>query len=323
MKAAVRTRYGSPDVLEVRELDAPEVGEGQVLVRVHASSVNAHDWHVVRGTPYFARVEMGLRRPKDIRLGLDIAGVVEAVGPGVTDLRVGDRVFGSRFGAHAELVAARQVVPMPANLTFAEAAAIPTAGQTALQGLRDKGGLRAGQRVLIVGAGGGVGTMAVQIARALGAEVTAVTRTAHVELVRSLGAADVIDYTRTDVTRAAGRFDVILDIAGTMPLSRLGRLLADGGTLVMVAPDPGRWIGLLTRMAAAVVRSRLGSRRFRPFLAHVSRDDLLVLKELVEAGQLRPVVTATYPLERVADAIRCVDEGRASGKVVVTMDATG
>jgi NADPH:quinone reductase-like Zn-dependent oxidoreductase len=317
MKAVVRTRYGSPDVLAIREVEVPRVGPDQVLVRVHASSVNAYDWHMLRGKPYFARLTEGLRRPKDERLGLDVAGVVEAVGRDVAGLRPGDRVFGSRSGAFAEWISGRNLAPIPAGLTFTEAAALPTAGFTALQGLRDQGEVRTGDRVLILGAGGGVGTMAVQIACALGATVTAVTRTAHLELMRSLGAIEVIDYTRDEVTLGTGRYDVILDIAGTSPLSRLAQLLREGGRHVMVAPDPGQWIGPIARVAGAVVRSRFGSRRLRPFLSTPNRDDLLVLKELVEAGKLRPVIDRTYPLEGVADAIRYVEEGRAGGKVVI------
>jgi NADPH:quinone reductase-like Zn-dependent oxidoreductase len=318
VKAVVRTRYGSPEVLEVRELALPEVGEDQVLVRSHASSVNAYDWHVLRGRPYLARLTEGFPRPKEMRLGLDVAGVVEAVGANVTDLRTGDRVFGSRLGAFAEYVSGRTMAPIPAGLTFEQAAALPTAGFTALQAVRDQGGVKAGDRVLILGAGGGVGTIAVQIAKALGAEVTAATRTAHVDLVAGLGADEVIDYTRRDVTREHAKFDVIVDIAGTAPLGRLARLVARGGRIVMVAPGTGQWIGPIARLVAAQVRSRIGGGRFRPFLAKPTRDDLFALKELVETGKLRPVIARTFPLEQIGQAVRCVEDGRVGGKVIVT-----
>ncbi len=240
MHAIVNDRYGPPDVLGVRDIDQPTLTDDGVLVRVHATSINAFDWHTMRGKPYIARLDGGLRRPKTHVLGLDVAGVVEAAGPAVVGLKVGDRVFGSRLGAFAEYVNGRNFVPMPTTLTFEEAAAVPTAGLTALQGLRDKGGIQPGQRVLINGAGGGVGTFAVQIAKSFGADVTATTSTANLDLIHSLGADTVIDHTRDDVTKGSSRFDLILDCGGNHSLAKLRRVLTPTGTIVIVAPGPGQ-----------------------------------------------------------------------------------
>ena len=318
MKAIVKDRYGSPDVLRIEEVEKPEPNEEQVLVRVHASSVNAHDWHMLRGKPYIARLSEGLRRPKSQSLGLDVAGVVEAVGAAVTHVGPGDRVFGSRSGAFAEYVAGKVMVPMPENLTFEQAAAVPTAGFTALQGLRDKGGIRPGQRVLIIGAGGGVGSMAVQIAKSFEAEVTATTSPKTVEVVRSLGADHVIDHTAEDVTRMGQRYDLVLDVGGTLRLSRLARILTDEGRLVMVAPGAGQWAGPIVRVFGGLVRTRFGTQELRAFLATPNREDLLALKELIEGGRLRPVVDRVYPFDEIPEAIRHVESGRARGKVVIS-----
>jgi NADPH:quinone reductase-like Zn-dependent oxidoreductase len=319
MRAIFRDRYGSPDVLEIGEVDRPEPTDEQALVRVHASSVNAYDWHMLRGKPYLARLSEGLRRPKTTILGLDVAGVVEAVGDNVTHVKPGDRVFGSRTGAFAEYVASKNMVPMPANLTFEQAAAVSTAGQTALQGLRDHGGLKAGERVLINGAGGGVGTFAVQIARAFGAEVTAVTSTRNVEMASSIGADHVVDYTSEDFTRGKQRYDLILDIGGNHPLARLRRTLTANGRVVMVAPQPGQWIGPVARMAGAFITNRLGAKPARGFLATVNTDDLMALKELIEAGRITPVIDRTYSFSQIPEAIRYVEGGQVGGKVVVTV----
>ena len=319
MKAIFRDRYGSPDVLEIREVDRPEPTDEQALVRVHASSVNAYDWHMLRGKPYLARLSEGLRRPKTTILGLDVAGVVEGVGDNVTHIKPGDRVFGSRTGAFAEYVAGKNMVPMPGNLTFEQAAAVSTAGQTALQGLRDHGRLQAGERVLINGAGGGVGTFAVQIARAFGAEVTAVTSTRNVEMVSSIGADHVVDYTSEDFTRGKQRYDLILDIGGNHPLARLRRTLTANGRVVMVAPQPGQWIGPVARMAGAFITNRLGAKPARGFLATVNTDDLMALKELIEAGRITPVIDRTYSFSQIPEAIRYVEGGQVGGKVVVTV----
>jgi NADPH:quinone reductase-like Zn-dependent oxidoreductase len=319
MKAIVKDRYGSPDVLRIEDVVRPEPNEEQVLVRVHASSVNAHDWHMLRGKPYVARLSEGLRRPKSPSLGLDVAGVVEAVGAAVSHVAPGDRVFGSRSGAFAEYVAGKVMVPMPENMTFEQAAAVPTAGLTALQGLRDKGGIRSGQRVLIIGAGGGVGSMAVQIAKSFEAEVTATTSPKTLEVVRSLGADQVIDHTAEDVTRMGRRYDLVLDIGGTLSLSRIAGVLTDEGRLVMVAPGAGQWAGPIVRVLGGLIRSRFGTRQLRAFLATPNREDLLVLKELIEGGKLRPVVDRTFPFEEIPEAIRHVESGRASGKVVISI----
>ena len=320
MKAFVKDRYGSPDVLQLQEVDKPELsGPDAILVQVRATALNAHDWHMLRGKPYLARLTEGFRRPKERQLGLDVAGIAEEVGANVTDVRPGDAVYGSRWGAFAEYVSSRNMVPMPAGLTFEEAAAVPTAGMTALQGLRDRGALESGQRVLINGAGGGVGTFAVQIAVALGAEVTAVTSTKNVEMARSIGATEVIDYTHDDFTRGSRRYDLILDIGGNRRLSAMRRALTPTGRIVMVAPQPGQWIGPIARVAGAVITTRLGSRPAGAFLADVSRDDLLALKELIEAGKVRPVIDRTYRFDQIPEGIRYVESGAAAGKVAVTM----
>ena len=319
MKAIVRDRYGSPDVMRLADIDKPALAEDAALVRVHATSINAHDWHMLRGKPYLARMDEGLRRPKNSVLGIDVAGTVEAVGAKVTDLEPGDRVFGSRSGAFAEYIVGKNVVPMPESLTFEQAAAVSVAGQTALQGLRDKGRLEAGQRVLINGAGGGVGTFAVQIAKALGADVTGVTNTRTVDIVRSIGADHVIDYTAEDFTRGSERYDLILDVGGNHSLSRLRRVLSPTGRVVMVAPGAGEWVGFLGRIARAAVSSRFSSKKVLPFLSHVSRDDLFILKELLEAGKITPVIDRTFPFEKIPEAVRYVEAGGVRGKVVVTL----
>jgi NADPH:quinone reductase-like Zn-dependent oxidoreductase len=319
MKAFVSDRYGSPDVMKLRDVDKPDFTGESALVRVRATSVNAFDWHMLRGKPYLARLGEGFRSPKTTVLGLDVAGIVEAVGANVTHIKPGDRVFGSRTGAFAEYVSGRTMVAMPAGLTFEQAAAVPTAGQTALVGLRDKGEIQAGQRVLINGAGGGVGTFAVQIARALGADVTAVTSTKNVEMVSGIGADRVIDYTREDFTHGAQRYDLIFDVGGNRSLSRTRRVLTPDGTLVLVAPGRGEWIGPIIRILGATVTSRLGRQQVRPFLAPVSRESLLVLKELIEAGKVTPVIDRTYPFAEIPEAVRYLESGHVAGKVVITV----
>jgi NADPH:quinone reductase-like Zn-dependent oxidoreductase len=274
---------------------------------------------MLRGKPYLARLSEGLRRPKTTILGLDVAGVVEAVGDKVTHVKPGDRVFGSRTGAFAEYVSSKNMVPMPGNLSFEQAAAVSTAGQTALQGLRDHGRLQAGERVLINGAGGGVGTFAVQIARAFGAEVTAVTSARNVEMATSIGADHVVDYTSQDFTHGKQRYHLILDIGGNHPLTRLRRTLTANGRVVMVAPQPGQWIGPVARMAGAFITNRLGAKPARGFLATANTDDLMALKELIETGRITPVIDRTYAFEEIPEAIRYVEGGQVSGKVVVTV----
>jgi NADPH:quinone reductase-like Zn-dependent oxidoreductase len=319
MYAIVRTRYGAPEVMRVGDVPKPDViADDGMLVRVRATSINAHDWHMLRGEPYFARLSEGLRRPKQAVLGLDVAGVVEAVGKDVTHVRPGDRVFGSRWGAFAEYVSGRIFLPMPEHLSFEEAAALPVAGFTALQGLRDRGGLQPGQRVLIVGAGGGVGTAAVQIAKALGGEVTAASRAGNHDRLCALGADHVLDHSE-DPGRGTARFDLIFDIGGRRSLGSLARAMTPDGTLVMAAPNPGLWIGPVARVLVGVVRSKVGRRRFVPFLSSGSRDDLLVIKELVDAGKLRPVIERSYELREVPDAIRRLEAGGVFGKLVITV----
>ena len=320
MKAILKDRYGSPDVLRLGEIEKPVLSSDEaILVRVRATALNAHDWHMLRGKPYLARLSEGFRAPKEQQLGLDVAGIAEEVGSKVADIKPGDAVYGSRYGAFAEYVSSRNMVPMPAGLTFEEAAAVPTAGMTALQGLRDKGALRPGERVLVNGAGGGVGTFAVQLARALGGEVTAVTSTKNVELVRSIGADEVVDYTRESFTRGAGRYDLILDVGGNVRLSAMRRVLTPKGRIVMVAPQPGQWIGPIARVAGAVVTTRLGRRPAAAYLADVNREDLLTLKDFIEAGKLRPVIDRTYRFDEIPEGIRYLESGGAAGKVVVTV----
>ena len=305
--------------MKVEEADLPEVADDQVLVRVRATSVNAVDWHTLRGKPYIARTEEGLRRPKTRVLGVDVAGEVERVGSAVTDLRPGDRVFGARSGAFAQYVSGKNLVPMPANLTFEQAGALAVAGLTALQGLRDRGQLKAGQRVLINGAGGGVGTFAVQIAKAFGAEVTAVTNAGAVDVVRSIGADRVVDYMREDFPGEGERHDLVLDIGGNHSLRRLRRAVKPGGRVVLVAPAGGQWIGPIARVVWAVASSRFSAKSVIPFLSRVNRQDLFVLKELLEAGEITPVIDRTFPFEQTPDAVRYVESGRARGKVVITV----
>jgi NADPH:quinone reductase-like Zn-dependent oxidoreductase len=319
MKAIVYRTYGSPDVLELTDIEKPAFADDAVLVRVRAASVNALDWHGMRGQPFLVRMGDGLRRPKVGALGVDAAGHVEAVGKDVTHVQPGDEVFGARNGAFADYVSGRNFVAKPAGLTFEQAAAIPVAATTALQALRDKGGIQPGQRILINGASGGVGTFAVQIAKALGAHVTAVCSGGNVEMVRSIGADEVIDYTREDFTRALQQHDLILDIAGSRSLRSCRRVLTPNGTLVVVGGPGGRWISPADRWVKAKVISRFGSQRMLPFLAQITRQDLLVLKELVEAGKVRPVIDRTYPLSEVPEAVRYLEAGHAKGKVVITL----
>jgi len=321
MKAIMRSTFGSPDVLELRETERPVPGDDETLVRVRAASVNPADWYGVTGRPYLGRVSMGLRKPKVARVGTDFAGTVEAVGKDVAHVQPGDEVFGARSGALAEYVSVRDaVVRKPANVTFEQAAAVPVAAITALQGLRDKGGLQPGQRVLVNGASGGVGTFAVQIAKALGAEVTGVCSTGNVDLVRSLGADHVVDYTREDFTRSGRRYDVLLDIAGSRSWPECRRVLEPKATLVIVgAPKGTRLLGPLSHIVRLRAASIGSGRKVVFFIAKLNRPDLDVLRELIEAGKVTPFVDRTYPLRDTADAFRYLGEGHARGKVVVTL----
>jgi len=327
MKAIRYHRYGPPEVLELRDVGMPAVGDGDVLVRVKAASVNPLDWHFMRGAPYLVRLMAGLSRPKPSQtmLGADMAGSVEAVGKSVTGFSPGDEVFGGleERGTLAEYISVpvgAVVLEKPAGLTFEQAAAVPVAAFTALQALRDKGRVRLGQKVLVNGASGGVGTFAVQIAKALGAEVTGVCSTAHVELVASIGADQVVDYTREDFTTARGRYDLLIDIAGNRSLAETRRVLVPKGVLVVVGgPNKGRWIGPFGRTVTMLVQSPAVSQRTVSFLAHQNRDDLAVLRELLDAGRVTPVIDRTYRLNEVAEAIRYLETGHARGKVVITV----
>lgn len=325
MRAIVQHEFGAPtEVLQLGEADKPSIAADEVLVRVEASSANPWDWHFVRGEPYFMRlVEAGLRRPSYPIPGGDVAGTVEAVGTKVTGFTLGDEVYGFGHGAFAEYIAIPQgrLAFKPRNLTFEEAAAVPLAAITALQGLRDVGGVRAGDNVLVIGASGGVGTFAVQIARALGARVTGVCGTRNVELVRSLGAERVIDYTATDFTRDEERFDVAFQLGGTDSGRSIRRVLAPNGTLVLSAGDGNRWIGPLGTMIGAMVTSVLSSQSAKILMADENSADLDHLRGLIEDGQLKPVIERSYPLEQAAEAVRIVEEGSPGGKIVVTIGA--
>jgi len=327
MKAVRYHRYGGPDVLELQEVAMPAAGDGELLVRVRAASVNPLDWHFMRGAPYLVRMMAGLSRPKPSasRLGADMAGSVEAVGQDVTGFQPGDEVFGGleERGTLAEYISVRAdavVLQKPAGLTFEQAAAVPVAAFTALQALRDKGRVQPGQKVLVNGASGGVGTFAVQIAKALGAEVTGVCSTANVGMVASIGADHVVDYTREDFTRAERRYDLLIDIAGNRSLAETRRVLAPKGALVLVGgPNKGRWIGPFGRTIRMLMQSPAVSQRMVSFLAHQNRDDLAVLRELLDAGKVTPVIDRTYRLNQVAEAVRYLETGHARGKVVITV----
>jgi NADPH:quinone reductase-like Zn-dependent oxidoreductase len=327
MKAIVSDEYGSPERLELREIATPTVAANGVLVRVAAASLNPVDWHVLRGEPYVARLSFGLRRPKRIVPGLDAAGHVEKVGPSVTQLRPGDEVFGSSGGAFAEYLRGteEQFAVKPPEMSFEQAAAVPIAGCSALQALRDHGHLEQGQHILINGASGGVGTFAVQIAKALGAEVTAVCSTRNMELVRSLGADHVVDYTAEDFARDGSRYDLVLNVAGNRSLSDLRRAATSKGTVVLVGAGTGRERGggaassPMLQALRALVLSRFVNQRLVSFLADVRKDDLLYLAELFESGKVTPVIDRSYPLSDVAEALRYLEAGHARGKIVIAV----
>lgn len=324
MKAVVQDRYGSADTLEFRDIDKPVPGDDEVLVRVYAASVNAYDWHYMHGDPKIARAVFGLRRPKARVRGRDFAGRVEAVGGAVTDLEPGDEVFGEADGAFAEYVCARagDVGPKPAGLTFEQAAAIPLAGNTALIGLRDRARLRSGERLLINGASGGVGTFAVQIAKAYGAHVTAVCRTRNMDLVRSLGADQVIDYTREDFTRAGQRYHAVLDLVGNRSLGELRRVLTPTGTLVLSGGgvfEGGSLIGPMGLFFRRQLMAPFVRQRLLDLPAKQNRANLATLRELAETGSIAPVVERTYPLSEAAEAVRYLEVEHARAKIVVTV----
>ena len=322
MKAIVYDRYGPPDVLQLQEIDKPVVRDDAVLVRVRAAAVNPYDWHFMRGEPYFMRLIAGLRTPKHIRLGVDYSGQVEAVGKDVTQFQPGDEVYGMCDGAFAEYLSVPESAAAlkPTNLTFQQAAAVPLAALTALQGLRDSGQLHPTQRVLIIGASGGVGTFTVQIAKEMGAHVTGVCSTQNLEMVRSLGADQVIDYKQEDFAQSGQKYDLIFQLGGMNSPSHCRRALASKGKLVLSSGDSdGRWIGPIDRIIKAAVLSPFVSQTLVSLDTKRSKPDLEHLKELIEAGKLTPVIDRTHSLSEVPEAVRYVEMGHARGKVVITM----
>ena len=323
MKAIVRDKYGSPEVLGLRDIHKPEITDDEVLVRVHAAGVGRDVWHVMTGLPYPIRLAgYGLRAPKNPIIGSDVAGVVEAVGKNVSRFQPNDEVFGIGKGSYAEYVCAREdkLAPKPANLTFEQAAVVAICGLTALQGLRDHGRVEPGQKVLLIGASGGVGTYAVQIAKAFGAHVTGVCSTKKVEMVRSIGADHVIDYTQEDFAEGEQRYDLILDIGGNSSLARLRRVLTLRGTLMIVGGETdGRWLGGTDRQLRALMLSRFVGQKLGTFVSSENHEDMIVLKDLIESGKIAPVIDRTYPLSETPEAIRYLEQGHARGKVLITV----
>jgi len=326
MKAIVYRCYGPPDVLRLENIEKPSPKDNEVLVKVRAAAVNPLDWHYMRGKPYIGRVEFGLGTPKNTRLGVDFAGTVEAVGKDVKRFKPGDEVLGGKFGAFAEYVSVaeeRALVLKPPILTFEEAASVPIAAITALQGLRDKGRLQPGQKVLINGASGGVGTFAVQIAKSFGAEVTGVCSTRNVEMVRSLGADHVIDYTHEDFAGSGRHYDLILDNVGNRALSDYRRVLNPKGKFVLIGgggPDVGPWIGVFITPIKALVLSQFVDQDMGMFIAKLNHEDLTILSDLMQAGKVTPVIDRRYKLSETAEAIRYLEEGHARGKVVINLE---
>jgi NADPH:quinone reductase-like Zn-dependent oxidoreductase len=324
MQAIVQDQYGpAEDVLRLEEIDRPAIGDDEVLLRVHAAGVDRGVWHLMTGLPYPVRFAgYGVRAPKGRVRGREVAGRVEAVGRAVTTLAAGDEVFGICDGSFAGYACARadKLAPLPRGLTFEQAAAVPISALTALQAVRDHGRVQAGQKVLVIGASGGVGTFAVQIARAFGAEVTGVCSSAKMDLVRSIGADHVIDYTLGDISSGGVRYDVILDIGGSRPLRSLRRILAPRGTLVIVGAETGgRWLGGTDRLIRALLLSPFVGQKLGTFMCSENAADLLVLTELIESGQVMPVIDRTYPLSETPAAVRYLQAGRAWGKVVISL----
>jgi NADPH:quinone reductase-like Zn-dependent oxidoreductase len=319
VKAIVYHNYGAPDVLSYEEIEKPTPADHEVLIKVRAASANPMDWHFMRGSPYVVRLQAGLSKPKVIRLGVDVAGQVEAVGSSVTHFKTGDEVFGVCAGAFAEYACAREsaVVMKPDRVTFEQAAAVPVAALTALQGLRDKGRVQSGQKVLINGAAGGVGTFAVQIAASFGADVTGVCSTRNVDMISSIGAAHVIDYTRENFTSNGRRYDLILDCVGNHSLWACRRALNLNGTYVVVGGRDGRWIGPLGRVIHALLLSRVVSQKLVMMFTKLSKEDLTVMRGLMETGKVTPVIDRWYKLKDVPEAIRYLEQGHARGKVVI------
>lgn len=323
MKAVVYRCYGGPEVLQLEEVAKPAVGIDQVLVKVRAAGVNPLDWHYLRGLPYIMRMSAGIGAPADIHLGSDFAGTVEAVGKSVTQYKPGDDVFGGRNGAFGEYVVVREsraIARKPPNISFEQAAGVPIAGVTALQALRDVGALQRGQKVLINGASGGVGTFAVQIAKSMGAEVTGVCSTRNVNMVRALGADHVIDYKQQDFTQGSKKYDLIIDNIGNHDLSDLRRVMTDSGRMVMVGgPSDEKFLGPLSGSIKAAIYSLFVSQQFKFMLADETHQDLDLLREMMESGKLTPVVDRRYPLAETAAAIAYVEQGRARGKVIISV----
>ncbi len=321
MSAIVYRCYGSADVLELQDIEKPKPAEGQLLVKVHAASVNPYDWHYMRGSPYIMRLGSGIGKPQDTRLGVDFAGTVVAIGAGVTRYAPGDEVFGGSDGAFAEYVTVREdgaIARKPANVTFEQAAAVPIAAITALQALRDKGQLEAGHKVLINGASGGVGTFAVQIAKAFGAEVTGVCSTRNVDMVRSIGADHVIDYKKQDYTSSGEKYDLIIDNVGNRSLLANRRVLTPEGRFVMVGAQKGNWLRPLMGPIKALLLSPFLKQEFVMIIAQLREDDLAYLAELMQSGKVTPVIDREYALQEVPDAIRYSESGRARGKIIIT-----
>lgn len=326
MKAVVRRCYGPPAVLAIELVERPVPADDQILVKVRAAAINPVEWHRVRGTPYIMRVGEGFGAPKDPRLGLDFAGTVEAVGKDITKFKPGDAIFGARSGALAEYVTVREassIAVKPENVSFEQAASVHVAGITALQALRDRAGVKPGQKVLINGASGGVGTFAVQIAKSLGAEVTGVCSTRNVELVRSLGADHVIDYTREDFTLSEERYDVVMDNVANRPILDIRRILKPQGKYLVIGgggPDANPWFGALAAPVKAFFISWFVGQEMAFFLSHASTEDVVTLGRLMEEGKLVPVIDRTYPAAEIVEAVTYLETGRARGKVVITMD---
>jgi NADPH:quinone reductase-like Zn-dependent oxidoreductase len=325
MKAIVYHSFGSPDVLKCEDIEKPIPKHNEILIKVRAASLNPLDWHFLRGVPYVVRIIVGLRKPKFIGLGADVAGQVEAVGKTVTQFKPGDDVFGGCRGAFAEYACASEsdLVIKPGNITFEQAASVRIAGLTALQGLRNKGHIQSGQKVLINGAAGGVGTFAVQIAKSFGAEVTGVCSTKNLEMVRSIGADRVIDYTKTDFAQEdfnnGGHYNIILDLVGNHSLSAYRQVLNAKGILVTAGGPSGRWRIGLARGIRAQARSMLGSRKFVGIIARTTKEDLITLHDLLKTKKMVPVIDRQYSLSEVREAIRYLEEGHARGKIVVTL----
>jgi NADPH:quinone reductase-like Zn-dependent oxidoreductase len=321
MKAIVYYNYGSPDVLKCEEIEKPAAGDNEVSIKVRAASVNPLDWHFMRGAPYVVRIMTGLLKPKVTRLGVDVAGQVEAVGRNVTQFKPGDEVFGACRGAFAEYACTAEsaVVMKPDNVTFEQAGSVHVAALTALQGLRDKGRIQPGQKVLINGAAGGVGTFAVQIAKSFGAEVTGVCSTRNVDMVRSIGADRVIDYTQEDFTKTGQHYDIFFDCFANHSLSACRRVLNPKGIYIAVGGPSGSTIGILAGWITALVWSWFVSQKFVTFMARSNKEDLTILRELMATGKVTPVIDRRYKLSEVPEAIRYLEEGHARGKVVITV----